>query len=216
MSSQNSQTSIQIRRLQPSDVASLSGVYTICFLDNPAYCYLFPNFPSEKLQRALHWLFTLRLKALLQFNIPYYVAVDGDQLVGGAGCIPHSRKPSLLALLASGFLWWPFYWGLGSFLRGFIMTLMIDYVERVHTPTTQAQLTMVAVSPSHQRMGVGRKLLDSILHDIELKDMNIGLSTQKKNNLKFYSKFGFYHVKDVKVLGIDGYIMQRTVIQSKN
>lgn len=215
-SSQPSCTALSIRILQPSDIPSLSALYALCFQDNPAYRYLFPGLSQERLLQALQWLFTIRLQALMLYQVPFYIAIIQGEVVGGAGCIPHSKKPTLWTLLSTGFMFWPFRWGIWSFIRVCLMTFMIADVERKYAPSAQAELVMVAVSPAQRRLGIGEAILRRILYDMEFQNMNICLSTQNSANLRFYSKFGFKQVQAVKVLGVDGHVMLKAAFPSRN
>lgn len=212
-SSQPSDSFPSIRLIQTADIPSLSYLYAHCFQDNPAYRYLFPGLSQDRLLQALQWLFTIRIQALMQHQVPLYVAIIKGEVVGGAGCTPHSRKPSLWSLLSAGLIWWPFRWGVRSFLRGFLMNVMVAYVEGKYAPSAQAEVIMVAVSPAQRKLGVGQSLLCRILDDSAFQNSNICLSTQDSANLRFYSKFGFKLAQAVRVLGVDGYVMMRTAPQ---
>jgi ribosomal protein S18 acetylase RimI-like enzyme len=64
-------------------------------------------------------------------------------------------------------------------------------MHKHHPPDPHFYVWMLAVSPKHQRTGIGRALLNTALERADGFDTFTYLETAKPENLPYYSSFGF-------------------------
>ena len=85
-------------------------------------------------------------------------------------------------------------------------------------PTGACELSMLAVSPKFQGMGVARDLLDFV-HDLMARDSatpGIYLYTTALASLHFYEHRGYVMLTQTKAAGVDIYHLFRAVAENKN
>ena len=76
-------------------------------------------------------------------------------------------------------------------------------------PQCEAQLQMMAVSPRHQGKGVGSSLLRTLLKDNRISGLAISLSTQREQNIPFYTNLGFQDPVEHTFFGFQSWTMFR-------
>lgn len=201
------------RPLEAKDIDSLSKLYAEAFSDNTCYNYIFQYdedthpvefFASKK------WLFERRLGIIMDYDLPCYVAVnESGDIIGGASGVKKDIKPGLFAFLKAGILTWPFYWGLKSVTRALSVDDEFDAIDKNLYPESEAQLSMVAVSPSCQGKGVGKRLVLALLEDDRMCGLSISLSTQREQNQRFYESLGFRDATEHSFFGFKSWTMFR-------
>lgn len=185
---------LQLRTATPADVAPLASLYSAAFEANPAYRWIFTGSPDQPAPPgALEWLFTRRVRLLLQCGCPLLVAVDlgSGALVGAAALSPFSRKPGMWHFLQHGIALWPLWYGWASFSRVLNIDKKLARLVAAggsgggggsggasrdgHDPASSTgggragregitgELVMMVVAPALQGRGIGRRLLRALL-----------------------------------------------------
>ncbi len=67
----------------------------------------------------------------------------------------------------------------------------------------------IGVLPTHQRFGVGSKLLERFCSEVDACKADGYLETDKAVNVEFYQKFGFKTISDSMILGAKTWYMLR-------
>lgn len=198
-------SAITFRRLTLADIGEASKrVYLPAFLSNAAYNMCFLGVPDEDIPRALEWLFSKRLRLLLEAGAIGMGAFDASGRVQACVCgVPPGCRPSLWAQVRAGLLSWPCRWGWASFKA------VMDADNRTGAaPPESYEVSMMAVEPALQGRGVGSALLRLLMDELKSharaaaaaaaavpaggrKDAVVHLNTQKAINVAFYQRAGF-------------------------
>jgi ribosomal protein S18 acetylase RimI-like enzyme len=202
-----------IERLQyEKDIIQLAGIYVEAFSDNNAYRYIFPTDND-----GLRWLFINRIRIFLAGKAVFLIARDEDgNVIGGAGCVGNDQKPGIIRMIWHGsILSWPFLWGFDSLSRALYIDAETEKGDLSHC---DAELAMVAVKPINQGNGIGKALITALLKTVDETNTykSIGLRTQKQENLKFYSHFGFKEESYYKIEGFDNWKMYHVLPNTTN
>lgn len=202
-----------------SDVPAIAAVYARAFDRNLAYHSIFLLEGDEK-TRALEWLFARRLHIHLATGCPWIVAEvsnsNGEQgaasrVVGSVGVIPKHRRPSMTLMLWHGLASWPFVWGYASLRRALELDGKLSAGAYGHG---QWEVSMMAVAPEAQALGVGAALLRRLLAEFDAASargtgafaitdggppVELVLSTQVDSNAAWYGRHGFTTVRKDRV-----------------
>ena len=167
-----------------ADVASLVGVLTRAFDDDPISHYLFRG--DRRRARGLRRFFDHQLRHQYLVNGEAFTT---DDLVGAALWMPPGRlRPGVrdvlgLALVLTDVL------GAGRELPK--VARLLAEVERARPTEHHWYLGVLGVDPPSQRTGVGSALVSEVLHQIDAEGSPSYLETSKEENLAFYGRHGF-------------------------
>jgi ribosomal protein S18 acetylase RimI-like enzyme len=157
------------------------------FDDSPLFCHLIPRErPRASILRAF---FVATIRDALPFGA-VFASRDGERVTGVAVWLPPGRHPPgparLLRQLASTLKLGPLApRSLGPSLR------YLRATEAVHPQESHWYLAALGVDPAHQGRGLGGRLLDQVLADVDAEAMPAYLETDKERNLAFYARYRF-------------------------
>ena len=80
---------------------------------------------------------------------------------------------------------------------------------RVHPATAHWYLSLLGVEPTHQRSGVGSRLLSSWLESVDRDRAPSYLETDREENVAFYGREGFAVETELQVHGVSLWCMWR-------
>jgi ribosomal protein S18 acetylase RimI-like enzyme len=144
--------------------------------------------------------------ALSMFPGRRLVAVDGSKILGfmhwveSPGCrLLLDERVRLAPVMLREF-------GLGATLR---VSTWLSAWAKSDPAEAHWHFGPIGVDPDAQGRGIGRRMLD--VYCAELDDTAaVGfLETDKPENVRFYQKFSFEVVKEIKVIGVSTYLMTR-------
>ena len=75
--------------------------------------------------------------------------------------------------------------------------------------TEHLHLGPIAVDPVMQGYGIGGKLMEHFCKHLDEVGLDGYLETDRRENVRFYNRFGFEIIKEVSVLGVPNYMMCR-------
>jgi ribosomal protein S18 acetylase RimI-like enzyme len=170
-----------MRAIENADVRRAADVITDAFATDPFWEWLFADVARERIARS--WVRQLRI-----VYAPKGHAYISDDLAGVALWAPPDayRMSALQQLrLAPTYLRLLGPRRLGDANRGFAA------IERGHPDEPHWYLSVLAVSPSRQRTGIGRTLVEPMLERADRDGVVAFLETFKPENVPYYERFGF-------------------------
>lgn len=182
------------------DVAECGKLLADAFFNNPAHVYLYPD-ANTRYARLL-WLMTANLG--VQYDLGRsFAARDTNGKIAAMGFWhpPGSPDASLFLLARHGFLALPLRHGFWTF---WYMMKLIEIVEGRRRACLNGRpswfLNNMVVRPDCQGNGLGSAVLGRELATVvDTSLFPASLSTQKPENVKFYSRLGFKVVNDEPV-----------------
>jgi GNAT superfamily N-acetyltransferase len=198
------QGDIVIRKLTSADVHATVEVLADAFADNPAYVWMHPRAASRASDLRAFFERNLRWHLPLNFT---WVATRGPQIIGTSTLEPPGgvRRAAREAVA---------HWlvptvraqGLCTFLRTAAADREFGERYRALVDGTQYyHLHAVAVAPSCQGNGVGRRLVAATLDECERllarEPAPVVVSTQRERNLPLYQRAGFV-LKEDHLMGV--------------
>jgi GNAT superfamily N-acetyltransferase len=187
-------TDFEVRVLEPSELDAAGKIAGLSFAecDNPIYGHIFTHKPTRAAN--LGWLLTRRLFIIGDsggFTLGAFERASG-RMVGtvSVGSGEESQAPSTWSQIKNGVLLWPLYFGFPSLSRAISIGKEMTELDRKHNGPCDLELMIMAVDPSFQRRGVGQAILEKVKELTTGK--SIGLSTQRKENVEFYSNSGWH------------------------
>lgn len=170
-----------MRPITDADVPHVAAVIADAFATDPFWAWLFPGADRKLVVRS--WIKQLRVSYL-----PKGHSYANDALTGAALWAPPGKwrlsraqelrlAPSYLRLLGPR--------RMRSAARAF------SVIESGHPDEPHWYLSVLGVSPAHQRGGVGRSLIEPILERADREHMPTSLETFKADNVPYYERFGF-------------------------
>jgi len=174
----------RVRRVAPSDVATLVEVLARSFDDDPVSHYLFRG--DRRRWRGLRRFFDIELRRRYLVHGEAWTTVDR---VGAALWMPPQRpRPAgrellRLALVAGDML------GVGRDIPAVVR--FFAEVERARPVPAHWYLGVLGVDPPCQRTGVGSELVVEVLGRADEQGVPSYLETSKEENLAFYARHGF-------------------------
>jgi len=141
---------------------------------------------------------------------PTFVATDGSRVLGLVHWVraPQCQLSSLEKFQAMPVMIGAF--GLRSALRvGSWLSSWSAHDSR----EPHVHLGPIGVSVDAQRRGVGSRLMEHYCGAIDLTGEAGYLETDRPSNVRFYERFGFALVSEIKVLGVPNYLMSRPAVR---
>lgn len=90
-------------------------------------------------------------------------------------------------------------------------------IERAHPPHDHFLVWMFAVSPMHQRSGVGRRLMHEALAKADSERVPAYLWTGNPDNLPYYRAHGFVVLREEPIAGgVPNWFMERPRLEAEN
>lgn len=96
--------------------------------------------------------------------------------------------------------------GLGRALR---LGKWLSEWERHDPHSAHLHLGPIGVDPAIQRRQIGRRLMEAYCQASDKMGLEGYLETDRPENVEFYRYFGFETVKEVPVIGVQNFLMQR-------
>jgi GNAT superfamily N-acetyltransferase len=186
-------TAFRVVPLSESHVERTAHMLAHAFTDDAAYAYLFPT-PKTR-ANGLHDFFQRNLRT----HLPYactFVALDADERAIATVTLrpPAGIEISLWTLLRRGLLPFAVHHGRAAVRRLFWLKDEYDRLEAEaaeHAP--HAYVHMMAVTPEHQGLGIGSRLLGRVLDEHAAPNVvtQTVLTTHLPRNVAFYRRHGF-------------------------
>lgn len=170
-----------MRAITPADVRTVANVITDAFATDPFWHWLFPDVDQSAIVSS--WIRQLRI-----FYLPKGHSYVSDDLTGAALWSPPGNwqmRPLQQLRLAPSYVRLLGLRRLSDANRGFAA------IERGHPDEPHWYLSVLAVSPSRQRSGIGRSLVEPMLERAERDGVVTSLETFRQENVPYYERFGF-------------------------
>jgi GNAT superfamily N-acetyltransferase len=185
--------------LDQRETKAASAVLARAFDDSPIFRHLIPR-PGPRAS-ILRSFFAAAIRDARPFGA-VYATRDGEQITGVAVWLPPGRYPPTtgrqLRQLAGTFKLGPLA---PRSLRPSLRYLRAS--EAVHPKDRHWYLAVLGVEPEYQGRGLGGRLLDHVLTDVDATGMPTYLETDKERNLSFYARFRFDLVDTLHPEGAD-------------
>jgi ribosomal protein S18 acetylase RimI-like enzyme len=160
---------------------------------------------SDQQRRQVRILFDLRFPTMSGEKL---VAVHRGRVVGFAHWLPHpasdaspmqlpSGAESLLATLSEGVL--P------------RLAALVREWRRHDLEVPHSHLGPIAVAPSFQGVGIARRFLQRYCADLEARNEIAYLETDRSENVRLFSGFGFMVTSEIEIVGVKNWFMMRRV-----
>jgi ribosomal protein S18 acetylase RimI-like enzyme len=174
---------VDLRRAHRREAAM---VLTEAFLDDPAWVAIGP--PDERARRRLlARFFRIALFETRHWGGPAWVAIERGATAGVAvtfGAGKSFPSPGASVLEAPLFL-------LAGHRTSQRAMQVGAAMSRAHPHRPHLYLWFLATHPAHQRRGVGRALMEHVLHEAAETQVPVYLETATPQNVPYYRSFGF-------------------------
>ena len=170
-----------MRAIRDADVPRAAEVIADAFATDPFWAWLFPDAERRLVVRS--WIRQLRISYL-----PKGHSYANDDLTGAALWSPPggwrlSRAQELRLA--------PSYLRLLGPRRMRTAARAFSVIEAGHPDEPHWYLSVLGVSPAHQRSGIGRSLIEPMLERADRDGVPTSLETFKAENVPYYERFGF-------------------------
>jgi GNAT superfamily N-acetyltransferase len=196
-----------VQPLTPAHHRDAAVVLADGFLDDPGWVAVGPR------SRRARWNFIYRtclgaIRVGAQWCGPSWCVVDGDKpLAVLTGCAPGLWPPPRMRALRHLYLG-PALAGPAPMVRSLGAQRVI---EAAHPAYDHFLVWMFAVSPLHQRRGLGRRLMREALAEADSHEVPAYLWTGNPDNLPYYRSHGFDVIGEARIPGgVPNWFMERT------
>lgn len=193
-----------IRTLTPDDLDAAVALLGRGMLNNPLHIAVFGGDPVLR-ERRLSRLFTRLVGFIMRRGTVFGAYVDGA-LIGVVGMIEPKRcRPGVVDLMrfAHAII-------LGQAPVVALRILRWLVVWAYHDPADPHwHIGPLAVDIAYRGQGVGRRLMAECCNRIDAQLGTGYLETDLAVNVTFYQSLGFAMVKQIRVLGVPNWLMQR-------
>jgi ribosomal protein S18 acetylase RimI-like enzyme len=170
-----------MRPIEGADVPKAAEVIADAFAADPFWAWLFPDADRRLVVRS--WIKQLRIA-----YIPKGHSYTDADVTGAAHWSPPGKwqlsrgqelrlAPSYLRLLGPR--------------RMLVANRAFAVIAGGHPDEPHWYLSVLGVSPAHQRTGVGRSLIEPMLERADREGMPTSLETFRAENVPYYERFGF-------------------------
>jgi GNAT superfamily N-acetyltransferase len=188
-------TSIEAKRLQPTQVEDAGAVLGRAFHTNPGMMWLLPDEGSR--HKKLSWFMRLGTKVGLKDGEVY---TTPGAVAGAAVWFPPGKTTlTLTQMIAAGVLAAPMRWGVGPFMKFMNTMTRMEHLHKQAMPGEHWYLMIIGVDPPRQGQGVGGALMAPMLRKADDARLPCYLETDKPEDVVFYQKHGFEVVEKFTV-----------------
>jgi GNAT superfamily N-acetyltransferase len=198
--------------LTPAHHRGAAVVLADAFLDDPGWIAVGPR------NRRARWKFIYRtcLGAIRTGALwcgPSWCVVEAGEVVAVlTGCAPGLWPPPRMRALRHLFLG-PVLAGPATLVRSLGAQRVI---EAAHPAYDHFLVWMFAVSPTHQRRGLGRRLMREALAKADSAEVPAYLWTGNPDNLPYYRSHGFEVIGEARIPGgVPNWLMERAPWHSR-
>jgi GNAT superfamily N-acetyltransferase len=195
-----------VEPLAPAHHLGAAAVLADAFLDDPGWIAVGPR------RRRARWNYIYRtclgaVRAGARWCGPSWCIVDsGEPVAVLTGCAPGRWPPPRLPVLRYLFPG-PVLAGPAPLIRSLGAQRVI---EAVHPTYDHFLVWMFAVSPAHQRRGLGRRLMGEALVEADSDGVPAYLWTGNPDNLPYYRSHGFEVIDERRIPGgVPNWFMER-------
>ena len=196
-----------LRALQEPQIVPVAALLADAFVDNTAYGFLFPELVSRK--KKLADFFARNLTTHLPYRCTFVWAPAPDEVFATVTLRPPSGVPvSIWTMIRRGLLPFAMRNGGGAVRRLFYL---IEQTERIDKEASSGRahwhVHMMAVRPDRQGSGIGTRLLSDVFAadgGPSASQHPISLTTERPENLRFYSRLGFELQREYQLGGLIG------------
>jgi GNAT superfamily N-acetyltransferase len=200
-----------VEPLTPAHHRAAAVVLADAFLDDPGWVAVGPH------RRSARWKYIYRtclgaIRTGAKWCGPSWCIVEaGEPIAVLTGCAPGLWPPPRLRALLHLFFG-PVLAGPGPLARSLGAQRVI---EAAHPDYDHFLVWMFAVSPAHQRRGLGRRLMGEALAAADSNEVPAYLWTGNPDNLPYYRSHGFDVIGEARIPGdAPNWFMQRAPRQS--
>jgi ribosomal protein S18 acetylase RimI-like enzyme len=198
-------SALTLRQLGPDGLDEAARVLGRGMRDNPINARAFGEDP-ERRGRALTRFFLPVLRGVYRRGL-VVGAWQGDRLVGVSAAAPPGKcQPALLEKVS---IFPAVAFGSARGTVGRVLTWTGSWA-RLDPREPHWHLGPVAVDADRQGQGIGSALLGEFCARMDEGVGRAYLETDKRENVRFYEKFGFTVVSEKKILGVPNWFMSRT------
>lgn len=186
---------LRIAKLSRADKAPFVALMSQAFSQDPLFLHLFgdPGHNPKASRGMSGFISFLFDKSRLLHEEIWGIAENGTLL--GAYIVekPHAGK---LRTLGGGLLLLGRLLPLLSVMSGKTLSHLNDYMRVTRSaspPWKHHYLIMIGVNPEYQGRGIGKALLNHVLHEAnrDRSSQGVALDTENPENVSLYRKFGF-------------------------
>lgn len=188
---------MEVTHLQYSQIESASEILAHAFNNDPTFRY----FTKEE-ERARIDAIKCYAKAKLRYSQPYkQIYTTTNDLKGIAIWIPPGEFPlDDLRLLSLGLYALPFHLSLNKLPELLSVLSTTEKYHKQDLPQPHWYLSMLGVSPTYQRQGVGSLLLQPILKQADKDRLPCYLETSTEGGVRLYQRHGFEIIRSDSLL----------------
>jgi ribosomal protein S18 acetylase RimI-like enzyme len=183
------------RRATLDDAVSLSKLFASTFMDDPLFDYMVRAGTGRTAALETFFYEILSARDIPQGEV--WMSSDGHACV--CWLKPDARRsPGGLVKRLS---WLPFFvrvFGLARFTRGMAM---MEAMEKNHPNGRHFYLTFIAVSPEYHGVGLGSRILNATLKQIDAAGMAAYVESSNPKNASYYERGGFVAQKNIAPVG---------------
>ena len=170
-------------------------MYADAFLDDPGWIAIGPRDERRRWQYIRRTALSV-IRVADRWCGPSWCVVESDEPRAAlVGCAPGKWPPpqlQTLLRLSPG----PALAGPGPLVRSLIAERVF---ERMHPEYDHFLVWMLAVSPAHQRRGLGGRLMAEAIAESERADVPAYLWTAKPDNVPYYHSHGYRTFAEAKI-----------------
>jgi ribosomal protein S18 acetylase RimI-like enzyme len=182
------------RRATLDDVVPLSRLFASAFMDDPVFDYMVRSGARRRsaLETFFRGMFTAR-------DIPQNEVWTSADYSVCVSWLPSGARRGVSGLRLLKWLPWSYrVFGLERFGRAIAMQ---EAMEKNHPHEPHFYLAFIAVSPEFQGAGLGSRILDATLAQIDAAGMPAYVENSRSRNTPFYQRAGFIAQNDISPKG---------------
>jgi ribosomal protein S18 acetylase RimI-like enzyme len=185
-----------ILRLDRSQFGQAIELLTDAFTTDPIFAYLSDR-PEKERRELIKWF----VKVALDYSYEYGQIYTTKNLDGVAIWIPPGKFPlNDFRLLMLGGYALPFKINFNRLLEFIYLFLEAEKQHKQNVDRQHWYLLMLGVASDRQNQGIGSLLLQSVLERADREGLSCYLETTTQKAIRFYQKYGFEIISEIKLL----------------